>query len=83
MNASSFPAGGFRPRRSVLYMPASNSAAVEKARTLPCDAVILDLEDGVAPEAKEAARAQAVEAVTRGGFGRREVVIRVNTLNSP
>lgn len=72
-----------RPLRSVLYMPASNAKALEKARTLPCDAVILDLEDAVAPEAKETARAQAVEAVKAGGFGRREVVIRCNGLDTP
>lgn len=72
-----------RPRRSALYMPASNAKAIDKARGLPCDAVILDLEDAVAPEAKEAARAQAVEAVRAGGFGRREVVIRVNGLDTP
>ena len=72
-----------RPRRSALYMPASNAKAIEKARTLPCDAVILDLEDAVAPEAKEAARAQAVEAVKAGGFGRREIIIRCNGLDTP
>ena len=72
-----------RPRRSVLYMPASNLKALEKARTLPADAVILDLEDAVAPEAKETARAQAVEAVRTGGFGRREVIIRCNGLETP
>jgi citrate lyase subunit beta/citryl-CoA lyase len=72
-----------RPRRSALYMPASNAKAIEKARGLPCDVVILDLEDAVAPEAKETARMQAVEAVKAGGFGRREVVIRVNGLDTP
>ena len=72
-----------RPRRSVLYMPASNPKAIEKARTLPCDAVILDLEDAVAPDAKESARAAAVEAVKAGGFGAREVIIRVNGLDTP
>ena len=72
-----------RPRRSALYMPASNAKAIEKARTLACDVVILDLEDAVAPEAKAAARMQAVEAVKAGGFGRREVVIRVNGLDTP
>lgn len=72
-----------RPRRSVLYMPASNQKAIDKARSLPCDAVILDLEDAVAPDAKETARAQAVAAVRAGGFGRREVVIRVNGLETP
>lgn len=72
-----------RPRRSALYMPASNTRAIEKARTLPCDVVILDLEDAVAPEAKEEARANAVAAVQAGGFGRRELVIRVNALGTP
>ncbi|MEE8536073.1 MAG: aldolase/citrate lyase family protein, partial [Kiloniellales bacterium] len=77
------PADTPRPRRSALYMPASNLKAMEKARTLACDVVILDLEDAVAPEAKEIARAQAVAAVRAGGFGRREVVIRVNGLDTP
>jgi citrate lyase subunit beta/citryl-CoA lyase len=72
-----------RPRRSALYMPASNARAIEKARTLPCDVVILDLEDAVAPEAKVEARALAVEAVRAGGFGAREVVIRVNGRDTP
>lgn len=72
-----------RPRRSALYMPAANARAVEKARGLPCDVVILDLEDAVAPEAKAEARAQAVEAVRAGGFGAREVVIRVNGRDTP
>jgi citrate lyase subunit beta/citryl-CoA lyase len=72
-----------RPRRSALFLPASNARAIDKARTLPCDVVILDLEDAVAPEAKETARQQAVEAVRAGGFGPREVVIRVNGLDTP
>ena len=72
-----------RPRRSVLYMPASNQKAIDKARTLNCDAVILDLEDAVAPDAKDMAREQAVAAVRAGGFGRREVIIRVNGLETP
>ncbi|WP_255354068.1 CoA ester lyase [Phenylobacterium sp. Root700] len=72
-----------RPRRSALYMPAANARAIEKARDLACDVVILDLEDAVAPDAKDLARAQAVEAVKAGGFGRREVVIRVNGLDTP
>jgi citrate lyase subunit beta/citryl-CoA lyase len=71
------------PRRSALYMPASNARAIAKARDLPCDVVILDLEDAVAPEAKDAARDQAVEAVRAGGFGPREVVIRANALDTP
>jgi citrate lyase subunit beta/citryl-CoA lyase len=72
-----------RPRRSALYMPAANPRAIDKARTLACDVVILDLEDAVAPDAKEDARRLAVEAVATGGFGRREVVIRVNGLDTP
>lgn len=72
-----------RPRRSALYMPASNVKAVEKARTLDADVIILDLEDAVAPEMKPAAREAAVAAVKAGGFGPREVVIRVNGLDTP
>jgi citrate lyase subunit beta/citryl-CoA lyase len=72
-----------RPRRSVLYMPGSNARAIEKARTLPCDGVILDLEDAVAPEAKDEARRQVVQAVGAGGFGPREVFIRTNGLDTP
>lgn len=72
-----------RPRRSVLYLPASNARALEKVRSLPVDAVILDLEDAVAPEAKESARAQLVEALKAGGFGTREVIVRVNALETP
>ncbi len=72
-----------RPRRSVLYMPGSNSRAMEKARTLPADAVILDLEDLVAPEAKPVARAQVMDAIAAGGFGARELIVRVNGLDTP
>ena len=72
-----------RPRRSVLYMPGSNARAIEKARTLPADAVILDLEDSVAPDAKASARQQVVDAVKAGGFGTREVIVRVNGLDTP
>jgi citrate lyase subunit beta/citryl-CoA lyase len=72
-----------RPRRSVLYMPGSNARALEKAKTLPVDGVILDLEDAVAPDAKDAARDQVVAAVKAGGFGRREVFIRVNGIDTP
>jgi citrate lyase subunit beta/citryl-CoA lyase len=71
-----------RPRRSVLYMPGSNARAIDKARGLPVDGVILDLEDAVAPDAKEAARAQVVEAVKAGGFGAREVFVRVNGIGT-
>ncbi len=67
-----------RPRRSVLYMPATNLRAVEKARSLPIDGVALDLEDSIAPEKKEEARAAAAAAIEAGGFGTREVVMRVN-----
>jgi citrate lyase subunit beta/citryl-CoA lyase len=72
-----------RPRRSVLYMPGANARAIEKARTLPVDGVILDLEDAVAPDAKEAARAQVLAAVKAGGFGRREVFVRINGIGTP
>jgi len=71
-----------RPRRSALYMPASNAKAIAKARSLPCDVVILDLEDAVAPEAKAEARHAAVAAVTDGGFGHREVAIRANGIDT-
>jgi citrate lyase subunit beta / citryl-CoA lyase len=71
-----------RPRRSVLYMPGSNARALEKARALPADALILDLEDAVAPDAKEMARAQVCVAVKAKGFVKREVVIRINALST-
>jgi citrate lyase subunit beta / citryl-CoA lyase len=71
-----------RPRRSVLYMPGSNARAIEKARTLPADAIILDLEDSVAPDAKVAARQQVMDAVTAGGFAPREVIVRINGLDT-
>jgi citrate lyase subunit beta / citryl-CoA lyase len=72
-----------RPRRSALYMPASNQRALEKAKTLPADVLIFDLEDAVAPEAKRDARNQVVSAIKTGGYGQRERVIRVNGLNTP
>lgn len=71
-----------RLRRSALYVPGSNSRALEKARTLPCDVLIIDLEDAVAPEAKLAAREQAAAVVGSGGFVAAEVVIRVNGLDT-
>jgi len=71
-----------RPRRSVLYMPGSNGRALEKAKSLAADALILDLEDAVAPEAKETARTQVCAAVKAGGFGNREIVIRINGLET-
>src|SRR5215213_1701906 len=72
-----------RPRRSVLYMPGSNARALEKAKTLAADGVILDLEDAVAPDAKAAAREQVVTSVKAGGFGSREVFIRTNGFDTP
>jgi citrate lyase subunit beta/citryl-CoA lyase len=72
-----------RPRRSVLYMPGSNARALEKARTLAADTLILDLEDAVAPEAKAMAREQVCAAIAAGGFGPREVVVRINALEGP
>ena len=71
-----------RPRRSALYLPASNARAIAKARDLPADVIILDLEDAVAPDAKAEARAQAVAALGEGGFGTRELVVRINALDT-
>jgi citrate lyase subunit beta/citryl-CoA lyase len=72
----------FIPRRSVLYMPASNTRALEKARHLPADCIIVDLEDAVSPIMKSEARCRAVEAVNAGGFGDREVAIRINAVGT-
>lgn len=72
-----------RPRRSVLYMPGANVRALQKARTLPCDALILDLEDAVAPQAKIEARENVLRALADGGYGRREVLLRINGLETP
>jgi citrate lyase subunit beta / citryl-CoA lyase len=72
-----------RPRRSALYMPGSNPRALEKAKTLAADVLILDLEDSVAPEAKETARVQVVQTVRAGGFGHREILIRINAMDTP
>jgi citrate lyase subunit beta/citryl-CoA lyase len=72
-----------RPRRSLLFMPGSNARALEKARILPADGIILDLEDSVAPDAKAVARDQIAQALAAGGFGKREVLIRTNSLDSP
>jgi citrate lyase subunit beta/citryl-CoA lyase len=68
----------FRPRRSVLYLPASNERALEKARSIPCDGLILDLEDAVAPDAKPAAREAACAAAASGEYGAREMAVRIN-----
>lgn len=73
---------GFRPRRSVLYMPSSNAKALEKAKTLPVDGIIFDLEDAVAPDAKAEAREAAAAAVRSGAYGARELIIRVNGLGT-
>jgi citrate lyase subunit beta / citryl-CoA lyase len=72
-----------RPRRSLLFMPGSNTRALEKARILPADSIILDLEDSVAPEAKGLARDQIAQAIAAGGFGKREILIRTNALDTP
>ena len=72
----------FRPRRSVLYMPSSNAKALEKAKTLPVDAIIFDLEDAVAPDAKAQAREAAAAAVRSGAYGARELIIRVNGIGT-
>ncbi len=71
------------PRRSVLYMPGSNQRAMEKAKSLPADTLVMDLEDAVAPDQKDAAREQVVAAVNQGGYGYRELVIRVNGIDTP
>lgn len=73
----------FRPRRSVLYMPGSNARALEKGKTVAADCLILDLEDAVAPDAKSLAREQVVKAVQEGGYGKRELLVRVNGMNTP
>jgi len=75
--------GPVRPRRSVLYMPGSNARALEKARTLPADGLILDLEDAVAPDAKAAAREQIAATLREGGYGARELIVRVNGFDTP
>ena len=72
-----------RPRRSALYMPGSNARALEKARSLPADVLIFDLEDAVAPALKAQARAQVLAALREGGYGSREVVVRVNGDSTP
>jgi citrate lyase subunit beta/citryl-CoA lyase len=75
-------AAPIRPRRSVLFMPGSNPRALEKARALPADALIFDLEDAVAPEAKETARAAVSAAVAAGGYAPRELILRVNSIDT-
>lgn len=72
-----------RPRRSALYMPGANDRALEKAKSIAADSLILDLEDSVAPEAKSEARTRVAAAIKAGGFGRRELVVRINGLDTP
>jgi len=72
-----------KPRRSLLYMPGSNARALEKGRCLPADGLILDLEDAVAPDAKALARTQVMAAIAAGGYGAREILVRVNGLDTP
>jgi citrate lyase subunit beta / citryl-CoA lyase len=72
-----------RPRRSLLFMPGSNARALEKARNLPADGLILDLEDSVAPDAKPKAREQIAAAIAAQGFGKREILIRTNSIDTP
>ena len=72
-----------QPRRSLLYMPGSNPRALDKARSLPADGLILDLEDAVAPDAKALAREQIVAALAEGGYGHRELLVRINALATP
>ena len=73
----------YRPRRSCLYMPASNKRALEKAKSLPADTIIFDLEDAVAPDAKEEARDNACTALQSGEYGDRELVVRINAMDTP
>lgn len=73
----------YRPRRSCLYMPASNKRALEKAKTLAADTIIFDLEDAVAPDAKEEARVNACAALQSGDYGKRELVVRINATDTP
>ena len=81
--AAAAPEPRLRPRRSVLYMPAANDRALEKAKSIAADAIIFDLEDAVAPDAKQEARAKAVAAVGSGQYGLRELTIRCNGLDTP
>ncbi len=83
LDAGSHHKSALRPRRSVLYVPASNARAIDKARNLACDAVLLDLEDAVALASKESARSAAAAVIQAGGFGHRELIVRVNGLDTP
>lgn len=83
MSAATSIDDSLRPRRSVLYMPAANARALEKAKDIPADALIFDLEDAVAPDSKDLAREQAAAAAASGDYGAREVTIRCNGLDTP
>lgn len=72
-----------RPRRSMLYMPGANTRALEKGRSIATDAIILDLEDAVSPDAKDEARQNVINATNEGGYGKRELLLRTNGLNTP
>lgn len=72
-----------RPRRSMLYMPGANTRALDKGRSIPADAIILDLEDAVSPDAKDQARQNVVDATNEGGYGKRELLLRTNGLSTP
>jgi len=71
-----------RPRRGLLFMPGAHTRALDKARELPADGLIFDLEDAVAPDANEAARANVAAALRQGGYGKRELVLRVNAFDT-
>src|SRR5690625_7648566 len=72
-----------RPRRSMLYMPGANTRALDKGRSIPADAIILDLEDAVSPDAKDQARQNDVDATNEGRYGRRELLLRTNGVSTP
>ncbi|HWA21320.1 MAG TPA: CoA ester lyase [Caulobacterales bacterium] len=82
MNKADRP-NSMRPRRSALYMPGANVKALEKAKAVPADVLIFDIEDSVAPEGKAEARANIVSVLQAGGYGAREIVVRVNSLSTP
>lgn len=82
MSATNTATGSAKPRRSVLYMPGSNARALEKGRSLDADGLILDLEDSVAPDAKEIGRTQIADALNEGGFGNKEITVRINPLDT-
>lgn len=82
MSETNIATGSAKPRRSVLYMPGSNARALEKGRSLDADVLILDLEDSVAPDAKDTGRSQIADALAEGGFGNKEITVRINPLDT-